>query len=479
MNILLTGATGFVGRALLLRLQRDGHRVAAWVRDPVRARSLLGSAVEIHDQAAGPGAVAAADAVINLAGSPLAGGRFTARRKAAIEGSRIDQTDRLVDAIAAAPRRPGVLVSASAVGFYGDQGDTPLDERSPAGDGYLAQVCDRWERAARRAGELGVRVVNARLGVVLGLGGGLCGRLLPLYRRGLGARLGDGRQFVSFIHLDDLLEALAAAVVDRRYQGTINLVAPQPVRMGELGEALARSVGSRQRLAVPAAALRLALGEAAAVVLASQRVLPRRLEELGFRHAFPTLEGALADLARQLRAIEITHLDPSSPPPLPGARRDYLQQRPPRYLLRSRVELDAPVADVFEFFCSPQNLGLLTPAAMSFRIQGAPAEVVQGRTIDYALRIAGAPLRWRTVVEHWQPSACFVDAQARGPYRSWWHEHHFRSERGGTVMEDRVYYAPPLGILGRLAQVLFVAPQLRQVFGYRSQAIRQRFAALG
>jgi uncharacterized protein len=308
MRILLAGATGFVGRALVLRLQRDRHRVAAWVRDPGRARSMLGSDVELHDESAGAGALAAAiadaEAVVNLAGSPLAGGRFTAARKAAIEASRIDLTGRLVEAIEAAPRRPAVLVSASAVGFYGDRGDSPLDEDSPAGVGYLAELCQRWERTASRAAELGVRVVHARLGVVLGLGGGFLGQLLPLYRAGLGARLGTGRQFLPFIHLDDLLDAISAALTDQRYQGVINLVAPETVRMEELGVSLASAVGSRQRLSVPAFALRLALGEAADLVLASQRVQPRRLQALGFSHRFPRLGQALADLIGQMAAVE-------------------------------------------------------------------------------------------------------------------------------------------------------------------------------
>jgi uncharacterized protein (TIGR01777 family) len=472
MKILLTGATGFLGRALVLRLAREGHEVVAWVRDLDRARGALGQGVRLLEARAGHTALAAAlsevDAVVNLAGAPVAGGRFTRARRAALEESRVGVTHALIDAMATATRRPRVLISASAIGLYGDRGDEVLDEGSARGTGFLAELCERWERAAGRAEALGVRLVVARIGVVLGLGGGYLGALLPLFQAGLGARFGDGRQWLSFIHIDDLLEAMAQALVDERYVGPFNLVAPEPVRAGDLATALAAALGRRQRIVAPAGLLRAVLGEAAGVVLASQRVLPARLAALGFRFAFRKVSGALSDL------VGLQHIEIGAAAASPGG--DYLRARPPRYLLRSKVELAAPLSEVFAFFSRPENLGLITPAAMSFQIRRAPPAIETGATIDYGLRVAGAPLRWQSRIEGWTPERSFVDAQTHGPYRSWWHEHHFRAEGGSTVMEDRVYYAPPLGLLGRVAQALFVAPQLRHIFGYRRQAIRQRFA---
>jgi uncharacterized protein len=480
MKVFVTGATGFIGRALVRRLGREGHPITALVRDEAEARSRLGHGVELVRVADGQKALVAAidraDAIVNLAGAPIAGGRFTKKRRAAIERSRIDFTDRLVDAIATAPRRPEVLISASAVGYYGHRGQQRLDETSGRGRGYLADVCARWEAAARRAEALGMRVVRPRFGVVLGLGGGFLGKMLPFYRLGLGVRLGDGDQFVPFIHIDDVVDALTAALSDRAYRGIVNLVAPEPVRMRDLGAVLARTLGRRERLAVPPLFLHLALGEAAGVVLASQRVRSRRLEALGFRHRFPTVEAALSDLVGQMEEIQITPVGAETPAPVADGEAPYLQQRPPRYLLRTEVGVDAPVGDVFDFFSRPQNLGLITPPDMALEIKQAPSEISQGSTIDYSLRVAKAPLRWRTIIDRWAPGRLFVDAQAHGPYRSWWHEHHFREADGGTVMEDRVYYTPPFGVIGRLAQALFIAAQLRHVFGYRSQAVRQRFA---
>ena len=472
----MLGATGFLGRAVTLRLLRDDHQVIAWARSPEAARSSLGAEVEIADAGSGRAGLVAAlercDAVINLAGEPIAG-RWSRARRRRITASRAGVTEQLVSAIAAAARRPRVLINASAVGYYGDRGDQPLDEHSPPGEGFLAETCRRWEAAAMAAEAYGLRVVRLRFGVVLGLGGGFFARLWPMFARGLGARLGGGRQWLPFVHLDDAVEVIASALADDRYQGAIDVVAPRPATHAQVTAAFGRASGRAVRLAVPGAALRLVLGEGADIVLASQRLQARRLAALGFDHRFPDIDSALGDLVGRLRAVDIRSLAAGAM----DQQTDYLRRRRPRYLLRTQVVLAAPVDQVFRFFSRPENLGILTPAAMSFRIRQAPTDIAEGGRIDYRIRVAGVPLGWRTTIERWVPGRCFVDAQARGPYRSWWHEHHFEPHGDGTRMEDRVYYAPPLGPLGRLAQALFVAGQLRAVFGYRAQAIAMRFPA--
>ena len=480
MRVLITGATGFVGRALVLRLLRDGHAITAWARSPERARALLGAEVALANAAEGTNglvrAMEAADAVVNLAGEPILGGRFSSGRRARLRESRVQSTQRLVEAIAGAKIRPQVLVSASAVGYYGDRGKEPLDESSSQGRGFLAELCADWEQAALQAESLGLRVARMRIGVVLGLGGGMVGQLLPMLRWGLGARPGSGRQFVPWIHLEDLVDLFENVLRDSHYHGAINAVTPAPVRMGDLMDGLARVVGKRSRFSVPAALLRLALGEAADVVLSSQNTRAARLAELGFAHKYPTLDAAVEDLSGMLSEPAIAPL--ASPSPAPAVASAYLGRRRARYGLRACATLHAPIDYVFDFFSKPANLGLMTPAAMAFRISSMPASIKQGDIIDYTLRVAGIPLRWRTVIEHWDENRLFVDAQARGPYHAWWHEHHFapaQEDPQGTIMEDRVYYAPPLGILGRVAQRLFVAGQLREIFAFRSQAVRLRF----
>jgi hypothetical protein len=301
MRILLTGATGFIGRALVRRLLRVGHAASAWVRDTERARHALGPDVTLH-ASDGPeawrGALSGAGAVVNLAGEPLFGRRWTAARRRALVESRIGLTTRLVEAIAALPldARPRVLVSASAVGYYGDRADETLTEESPPGTGFLADLCRDWEQSARSAEALGVRVVCFRLGIVLGTEGGALQAMLPAFRWGFGGPLGSGLQYVPWIHVEDLVASLAAAMEDDRYRGPFNAVAPGAVPQGAFARALGRVLGRPAFVPVPGWALRLAIGGAAEAILSSQRAEPRRLLDQGFRFRFAVIDAALADV---------------------------------------------------------------------------------------------------------------------------------------------------------------------------------------
>jgi uncharacterized protein (TIGR01777 family) len=482
MRILVSGATGFIGRAVVLRLQRDGHHVVALVRDPARARGLLGADVGLEPHGAGPAALGAAvgmaDAVVNLAGEPIVGGRWTAARKQRLTDSRVLTTRALVEAMAAAPRRPAVFVSASAVGYYGDRGDERLTEASSPGEDFLSTLCVAWEREALRARELGVRVVTPRIGVVLGPGGGALAKLQPLVAAGLGGRLGSGRQYTPWIHLEDLAELFARAVADERFAGALNATAPAPVTNRELTSALARRLHRPAVFAAPAFALRLALGEAAAALLGGQRAEPAALLALGFPFAHPTVEEALADLLAG-EGVSFSAAGPAAPAPVAVAGSTYLARRRPRFLLDARDTLAAPQERVFDFFCRAENLGAMTPATMSFLIQKQPETLGAGARIDYRIRVGALPLSWRTSIEVWRAPELFVDAQERGPYAAWWHEHHFRGRGETTEMEDRVYYDVPGGPLAPLVHALFVRRTLEKIFGYRRLAVRLRFGAAG
>jgi uncharacterized protein (TIGR01777 family) len=471
-TILITGATGFVGRALLLRLARDGHRVLALVRDPARARHVVGDDVELipaGDDAALVAAMARADAVVNLAGESIIAKRWTAARKRALLASRVGVTETLARAAARRATPLPVLVSASAVGIYGDRGDERIDERFAPGAGFAAELCRAWELAARGVGA--ARTVLLRIGVVLGPEGGVIAALTPAVRARVAGRLGSGRQWMSWIHVADLVEMIATALDDDRWRGTVNAVAPEPVTNATLTSAIADAFGGAARLPAPAFALRAVLGERAHMLLDSQRVFPRAAEALGFRFAHPLLVDALADVAGGRRAVAIGKVTPGDVPGVP-----YLDARRPRYVLESRTELDADLPTVFRFFSDAGNLELLTPPTLGFRIvTPRPIAMHDGATIDYALRLGGIPLGWRTVIERWEPGASFVDAQTRGPYRAWWHEHRFVAQGDRTLMVDRVYYAPPLGPLGRVAHRLFIKPTLERIFCFRRHAIRLRF----
>ena len=300
MRVLITGATGFIGRALVAELQRNGHRVVAWARSDARATSVLGAGVDIVSTSAGQDALNAAvsdcDAAINLAGEPLLGKRWTEKRRAVLRASRVDVTHQLVAAMEAASSRHRVLVSGSAVGFYGDRGDEVLNESSSPREDFLSRLCRDWEHAAEAASASAVRVVVVRTGVVLGRDGGALSQMLPPFKLGVGGPIGSGRQYFPWIHLRDLVRLFVAALEDDRYRGPVNGVAPQQTTSRTFAKALGRAVHRPAILPTPSLALRAIFGEAAVVLLASQRVDPAVARRLGFVWEFPSLDAALENI---------------------------------------------------------------------------------------------------------------------------------------------------------------------------------------
>ena len=294
---LVTGATGMVGRALAAQL---GGEVVATTRS-ARGAKLEHVAEVVTWDGTGPLDVAAlreVEAVFHLAGEPVVEGRWDDAKKERILRSRVDSTRALVQAIGSMPpaSRPRVLVCASAVGFYGTRGDELLTETSAPGTGFLADVCCAWEDAAASARELGVRVVSVRIGIVLSPAGGALAKMLPIFRAGIGGRLGDGKQWMPWIHIDDLVGLLRFAAACEAIDGPMDAAAPDIVNNAAFTHALGAALHRPAILPAPAFALRIALGEAASVVLASQRVAPARALEAGFRFAHPKLGEALTDL---------------------------------------------------------------------------------------------------------------------------------------------------------------------------------------
>jgi uncharacterized protein (TIGR01777 family) len=297
MRVLITGVTGFIGSTLARRLQANGHEVVGLTRDVAKANRRLPMVEGLHTWNMGEepsmALLQTADAVVNLAGETVAG-RWTKGKKQRIYESRVSGTRNLVSAMRKAGG-PGVLVSASAVGYYGDRGDEELRESAGLGTGFLADVCRDWEAEAFEALGEGTRVAVMRLGIVLGRGGGALKPLLPLFNVGLGGRLGSGSQWGPWVHIDDVASALATAV-EEPYQGAFNLVAPEPVRQGDFARELGRAVHRPAVLPVPGFALRLIQGEFADEVLFSKRVVPAHLETNGFSFQHPLLAEALADV---------------------------------------------------------------------------------------------------------------------------------------------------------------------------------------
>jgi uncharacterized protein (TIGR01777 family) len=300
-RVVIAGGSGLIGRALARELAAAGREVivlsrgapggAGADREGVRTERWDGRTV-----GGWAAALEGAAAVVNLAGAGIADRRWTPARKRVLLASRLEPTAALVTALAAARHRPAVLLQASAVGFYGDRGDQPLDESAAAGAGFLAETCRAWEAASAAVERLGVRRVLLRTGVVLARDGGALPRMALPFRLGVGGRLGDGRQWLPWIHVVDQLAAMRFLLDAEGTAGPYNLVAPAPATNAEFSRSLARALGRPCLLGAPRFALELALGEMAAMLLGGQRLAPRRLLEAGYRFRHPALEGALAEL---------------------------------------------------------------------------------------------------------------------------------------------------------------------------------------
>ncbi|MGY6025261.1 TIGR01777 family oxidoreductase [Streptomyces spinosirectus] len=290
-RIAVAGASGLIGGALVRSLTADGHEVVRLVRRPPRAKDEVrwdpeGGRVD----AAG---LAGCDVVVNLAGAGVGDHRWTDAYKRRIRDSRVLGTTALAEAIAGLEEKPRVFVSGSAMGFYGETGERAVDESAPPGEGFLPRLCVEWEAAAAPAREAGVRTVFPRTGLVVARGGGAWGRLFPLFEAGLGGRMGDGRQYWSYISLHDEVAAIRHLVDTDGLSGPFNLTAPVPLTNREITAAMGRVLHRPTLFAVPAPVLRAALGEMSGDVLGSARVVPKRLLESGFTFAFPDIEGAL------------------------------------------------------------------------------------------------------------------------------------------------------------------------------------------
>jgi len=299
MRVTLTGATGFIGARLAAELTTAGHELRVLGR---RRPSQLPSSTEFFAWDSNLGeppaeSLQGSDAVVNLAGEPVAQ-RWTPEVRRRIRDSRVTGTRHLVNALSTIARRPGTLINASAIGIYGSRGDEILTETSSHGEDFLAQVTEEWEQAADLAGALGIRVVKLRTGIVLGKNGGALAKMLTPFRLGVGGRLGSGRQWMSWIHIEDAVGLILYALEKPEVKGTLNVTAPNPASNAEFTRQLAAALHRPAIFPVPAFALHILFGEMAGALLSSQRALPRSAVAAGFRFRYPELSGALTAIFR-------------------------------------------------------------------------------------------------------------------------------------------------------------------------------------
>ncbi|MDD2915540.1 MAG: TIGR01777 family oxidoreductase [Gallionella sp.] len=299
MHILITGGTGLIGRQLCKALLAEGHELTVLSRNPASVMAKCGTDVHAMATLGEWHAEHTFDAVINLAGEPIVDACWTAQRKQVLWDSRVTLTGELVSHIAAAASKPSVLLSGSAVGYYGNRGDVGLVEADDAGNDFAARLCQAWENAARGAEQAGVRVCLVRTGLVLSGDGGILGRMLLPFKLGLGARLGDGKQWMSWVHIDDYVAMLLGLLHDAQASGPYNMTAPQPVTNEEFTAELAKTLHRPALFTAPAALLKWAMGERASLLLEGQKVLPGKISAGGYRFRFPHLDEALRHLLRK------------------------------------------------------------------------------------------------------------------------------------------------------------------------------------
>jgi hypothetical protein len=456
MRILMTGATGLIGRELGKSLVARGDTLVCLVRDAHSARHRLpfpATCFEWDHQRAVPAeAFLGVDAIVHLSGEPVAEKRWTNERKRRILETRVLGTRRLVQAVLDHGANIKSFVHGSAIGFYGDRADAPLTAASAKGTGFLADVVEAWEAelhplTSRRPD---VRAVIVRTGIVLARQGGALAKMLPLFRASAAGRLGSGRQWMSWIHIDDIVGMFLHAL-DSQAAGVLEGVAPQPVTNRDFTESLCRSLQVRENAPAPALAIKLLLGEMGGIVLESAKIDPRQALASGFRYRFESIDRAFDDLLTPLRG---------------STREKVSEQWVPH----------AP-EEIWPFFCDEANLEELTPGFLNFKVLGkSTREIGEGTLIDYRLRLNGIPLRWQSRIEDWQPARRFVDTQVKGPYSYWRHAHEFIPLANGTLMRDVVRYRLPLGWLGSVVAGWKVESQVDRIFSYRSTRIAERFA---
>ena len=454
MRIVVTGATGLIGRNLVAKLVANGDSVAVLTRNISKATKVFPPDVEIYQWDSNSDSfpfesLNASDAIVHLIGEPIKG-RWTKSKKLQILQSRVDSTKSLVTALTTLDNPPLKVIMASAVGYYGDRGDEELTDSSTRGEGFLADVSEAWESASRPLTNAGISVIPLRLGLVLSSQGGALKELLLPWSLGLGTKIGDGAQWWPWIHIEDVVGLIGYALSGHIAGGPINAVAPESVTQLQFAKELARVLHRPQILRVPKPVLRVLMGEMSWELIASRRAINTGT---GYDYRYPTLKLALQNL-------------------LPDGKTKRNGMR--RY--QTEMWVDAPIDKVFEFFSNPANLEQITPPWLKFKmVQPEHLSIGPGTIIDYRLRLHGIPITWQSEITEWNPPNHFIDVQTKGPYRHWAHTHEFNEAGTGTFIRDSVDYKVPGGYL---VDRLFVRKDIERIFTYRKSKLRELMMAV-
>lgn len=450
MKIAISGVTGLIGNALLLKLLKNDNDVIALVRSIKKYSNLPCKEVvfnykdkrnetELFDT------LKNTDIIIHLAGEPVASSRWTQAKKNKILESRVMSTQYLVGLIQRMniSERPKLFICASASGFYGDRSDETLTETSSVGQGFLSEVTYNWEKSALTVKENGVRTLILRFGIILSNKGGALDKMQPTI-------LGNGKQWMSWMHIDDVINAIEFLIHKNNAEGTFNFSTPNPVQNKDFTKAFAKAIGFPITPSVPKIFLKTILGELSTILLDSQKMIPKRLMELNYPFKFSTINDAFEDI--------------------------YKNKTKNEKIFHSSVLVPRTTEEVFSFFSSAENLEKITPPFLNFKIISISSKEMQkGTLITYKLKIHGIPIKWVTEIVDWQKNNVFADNQLKGPYSKWLHYHKFYSIKEGTLMEDYVEYKIPFGLIGSTLLGNFIRKDIESIFEFRTKVIKEIF----
>lgn len=441
MNVLITGGTGFIGKKLGIRLVEENHNVFVLTRHKKEGFLPYPCQMLTWEELEQKAATLKIDAVINLAGESIAQ-RWSSNVKKKIVDSRVQTTKRLVDLFQKLSLK--TFISTSATGYYGDRQDEKLTEDSGSGEGFLTDVCKQWENEAFKI-QKSSRLVIFRFGMVLGENEGALAQMVPPFQNGVGGMIGDGKMWMSWIHVDDIVEMITQSLTNS-FSGIYNAVSPNPVTNQEFSELLAQRFNKKLFLPVPTIAIKTMFGEMSTVVLSSQKVYPQHLLEQGYQFKYPHLKEALESTVDSLEPFE---------------KKVIFEQWVPQ-----RVE------DLFPYYEDEKNLEELTPDWLNFKVLNKSTEKIQqGTIINYQIKLYGLPMTWQTEIEAFEKNKFFIDNQLKGPYAKWHHTHDFIPLGQGTIIRDEIRYKVPMSAIGKLVAGLKVDSDVQKIFKFRSEKI--------
>ncbi len=456
MKILVTGATGLVGQKLVETLMLSGKDdIRILTTNKQRASETIAFPVEIMEwnplkSTIDNNALKDVDIIFHLAGESVADGRWSSERKKRILNSRVMGTQLLLTEIEKQDKKPSKFISSSAVGIYGSTQDKDISEDSAHGEGFLADVCKQWENTLKDHKIENMKAHCLRTGIVLSSKGGALTKMLPPFKMGGGGKLGSGKQYMSWIHNEDLVNAFIFLMDNDCQEFAYNGVSPQPLTNIEFTKTLGKVLSRPTLFPVPSIALKLLFGEMSEIILEGQKVHPTRLVKEGFKFKYNNLHDALSAILFFSNKGEVH--------------------------FRKYQWVDRPVQEIFAFFSDEANLEKITPSDMQFIVTNKSTPKLQaGTLIDYKLKVHGIPLKWKTRINAFVENVSFIDEQLKGPYTKWVHEHSFTKVKNGTLICDEVVYKVPLGALGNLVAGWFIKKDVNKIFKYRNKVIREKF----